>query len=118
MSNTASTKSFERAAAESLTELESQFNRIMEEKILLEGEVGEKPTLSEENQRPRDANSDLQNQIVVLQRKVSLMPVMTTTPVVTSSPLSTAAPCPVVPRDLELKDTSPSPKTSILGTST
>ncbi|KAG8946583.1 NADH:ubiquinone oxidoreductase [Tulasnella sp. 424] len=108
----------ERAAAESLKELESQFNRIMEEKILLEGEVGEKRTLSEENQRLRDANSDLQNEIVVLQRKVSRMPVITTTPVVTSSPLSTAAPSPVVPRDLELKDIPPSPTTSILSTST
>ncbi|KAG8914503.1 NADH:ubiquinone oxidoreductase [Tulasnella sp. 408] len=47
----------ERAAAESLKELECQLKRMMEEKILLEGEVGEKRTLSEENQRLRDANS-------------------------------------------------------------
>ncbi|KAG9002950.1 NADH:ubiquinone oxidoreductase [Tulasnella sp. 427] len=49
----------ERAAAESLKELETQFSRIMEEKILLEGEVGEKKTLTEENQRLKDVNSDI-----------------------------------------------------------
>ncbi|KAG9044920.1 NADH:ubiquinone oxidoreductase [Tulasnella sp. UAMH 9824] len=129
----------ERAAAESLKELESQLNRIMEEKILLEGEVGEKRTLSEENQRLRDANSDLQNEVTVLQRKISLMPAVSLTPVVTSSPvsttaslmppaspapvatsspISTAASSPVVSRDLELKDLPPSPTTSTLASST
>ncbi|KAG9021241.1 NADH:ubiquinone oxidoreductase, partial [Tulasnella sp. UAMH 9824] len=50
----------ERAAAESLKELESQLKRMMEEKILLEGDVVKK-TLSEENQRLRDANSEREN---------------------------------------------------------
>ncbi|KAG9041851.1 NADH:ubiquinone oxidoreductase [Tulasnella sp. UAMH 9824] len=128
-----------RAAAESLKELESQLNRMMEEKILLEGEVGEKRTLSEENQRLRYTNSDLQNEITVLQRKISLMPVVSLTPVVTSSPISTtaslmppaspapvvtsspistAASSPVISRDLELKDLPPSPTTSTLASST
>ncbi|KAG8998251.1 NADH:ubiquinone oxidoreductase [Tulasnella sp. 427] len=107
----------ERAAAESLRELETQFSRIMEEKILLEGEVGEKKTLTEENQRLKDVNSDLQNEIVVLQRKISLMPIITSAPVATSSPISTAASSPVVPRDLELKDLPPSPTVSSLTSS-
>ncbi|KAG9028598.1 hypothetical protein FS837_003834 [Tulasnella sp. UAMH 9824] len=41
----------ERAAVQSLKELESQLSRTTEKKILLEGEVGEKKTLSEEKQR-------------------------------------------------------------------
>ncbi|KAG9041398.1 NADH:ubiquinone oxidoreductase [Tulasnella sp. UAMH 9824] len=108
----------ERAAAESVKELESQLNRIMEEKILLE---------------------ERSNEIIVLQRKISLMPVVSLAPVVTgspvsttaslmppaspapvltSSPIATAASSPVVARDLELKDLPPSPTTSTLASST
>ncbi|KAG9041397.1 hypothetical protein FS837_012320 [Tulasnella sp. UAMH 9824] len=103
-----------RAAKESSKELESQLNRTMENEILLEGKVGERKTLSEENHRlgMRTLGRSLTTRNLPDARGLS-------SPCGDKlSPISNAESSPVVPRYLELKDVPPSPTAPTLASST
>ncbi|KAK8853259.1 hypothetical protein IAR55_003961 [Kwoniella newhampshirensis] len=61
----------ERVAVSSLLDLESKYNRAIEEKTLLEQEIIQKQELEEESQRLKDDMRDANNEIAILKDQLS-----------------------------------------------
>ncbi|WRT70183.1 uncharacterized protein IL334_007177 [Kwoniella shivajii] len=94
----------ERVAVSSLLDLESKYNRAIEEKTLLEQEIVQKQEMEEECQRLKDEMRDANNEISILRDQISRM----TLPTPPSS-ISEPEPIPISPiqdayRELPLKD--------------
>ncbi|WWC91749.1 uncharacterized protein L201_006696 [Kwoniella dendrophila CBS 6074] len=79
----------ERVAVSSLLDLESKYNRAIEEKTLLEQEIIQKQELEEECQRLKDDMRDANNEISILRDQLSRM-TLPTPPSSISEPISTS----------------------------
>ncbi|RSH80955.1 NADH:ubiquinone oxidoreductase [Apiotrichum porosum] len=81
----------ERVATSSLLDLESKYNRVIEEKTVLEQEIVQKQEVEEECQRLKDDVRDANNEIAILRDQLARM-------VVPTPPSSTAPMSPVPER--------------------
>ncbi|WWC72058.1 uncharacterized protein I206_106018 [Kwoniella pini CBS 10737] len=79
----------ERVAVSSLLDLESKYNRAIEEKTLLEQEIIQKQELEEEFQRLKDEMRDANNEISILRDQISRM-TLPTPPSSISEPISSS----------------------------